>query len=230
MSRLSKRKQIEIELGNKIIELLSHNQWERISQDTDSYYSFEKKIQQSTIRVDLGLSNQTNYSIDLWQEIIFNDLTAIIEENFSCVIKNIKKDFPSEWGDFNWEVVSIRDTFIKYPNLNIHKNSNLSELANYISELIVCEENNILKDLTNIDYVFQKNSSKLRWQWLSRPYLQYALFMIAYAIKNNKLDIMHNLKHKIDEISQQNMPDPKNSLVIVEILLAEACSKYSPPV
>lgn len=221
MAKLSKRKQVEIELGNRIVELLSDNQWVKVSKDTDAYFSFEKKIQQSTIRVDLGLSNQLDYSLDLWQEIVFDDLTNVIEDNFSELIGNIKRDYPNEWDGLNWEIVSIRDNFIKYPILNIHKDSKLSDLANHITELIIGAEKGILKDLTNIDYVFQQNSSKLRWQWLSRPYLQYTLFMIAYAIKNDKLDMINDIKQKIDEISQQNMSDPKNSLSIVKKFLQE---------
>lgn len=207
MPKTNSKSKIQTLLGDETSAALSTHGW-RKNTENPSVYGIEKPFNEATVLFYFNLYNKTNYSVFPFQKIIFNDLTSTLTNALPTLAAETDL------------TVCISDTFYTFENLPVlNASSDLPAITNLFSGQILACEDSLHATLANQEYVFQQNTHRFHWKWLSPPYWDYALFMISYALVRKNRQIFNDAALKLNELKNKDLSISSDEMAITDKLL-----------
>lgn len=171
MSNLKKTQKI---FGLSLEKELEIYNWQVNTMKKD-YYVYQKNIDTIQYRWGFALTSRNPYLIFASQCVVFLDLTQTIQTAFSHILSD----------DELYVVVDMDYEHIEVTDLRIDKD-NPTQYTAILAKRIANAENNLFPKYANHEYILKQNDSPRHWEWLTKPYLSYALYMIGYGLHYNQ--------------------------------------------
>ncbi|MBB6578795.1 hypothetical protein HNP33_002897 [Comamonas odontotermitis] len=193
---MSKRGDFQKKIGDLLFDELKKSGWEK-DLGNPEIYGLRKKNGANTWGVSFNLSGREEYSIYSSQDVSYNEYSAILKSKLDSIFT---QDDPL--------IVGIVSRNIDFSSFKLTVESDVKLLIDFFRDKIKETESIFYEPYSDESNVVKKNMSSFHWKWPSQPYMQFVLFMIGYAIKNNDLSKIEFAYEKVKLLKDKFQPRP----------------------